>query len=181
MKKIKTQIEELEMKEEAGRELLFIEETRIREICLEGTESKERKLVSGRRKKRDAPFVGLEITDGSVKLRDGTTVDYLPSGCKVKACRGPAASAGIIEGDLIMAIDGLPITDLSAFKRTMASFSPGDTMLLKYMRRSKVFHTNIAVGSASDHGKSSSWVAGKRHTEHTAVRRSSLSPRNSIC
>lgn len=47
---------------------------------------------------------------------------------------GPAAKAGLLAGDLILAIDGEPLTDLRELGRSIRSKSPGSNLRLEILR-----------------------------------------------
>lgn len=48
--------------------------------------------------------------------------------------RGPAARAGLAEGDLLTSMDGVPLADPAAWQRAMVLRRPGDTVSLGYRR-----------------------------------------------
>ena len=48
--------------------------------------------------------------------------------------RGPAAKAGLMEGDLLTSLDGLPLADPAAWQRALVLRRPGDTVTLGYRR-----------------------------------------------
>ncbi len=51
--------------------------------------------------------------------------------------RSPAARAGIVEGDLIISIDGLPITDISDYHSKLKSISVDQAISVKLNRKGK--------------------------------------------
>jgi len=61
-------------------------------------------------------------------------------GClvQVDAYGSPAYAAGLRKGDLIVALDGQPISDPAALEEALAATRPGDTVSLTYVRPSRV-------------------------------------------
>ena len=63
----------------------------------------------------------------------------------------PAASAGLKQGDVIVALDGRPITDANALRNTVAGSRPeldGQVDVLRDGRREQVSATLVAAGDA---------------------------------
>ena len=62
---------------------------------------------------------------------------------------GPAAQAGLVEGDTIAQIDGKDITTLLELKERIDTKSPGDTILVSYTHNGKMKSTQIKLGQAT--------------------------------
>jgi S1-C subfamily serine protease len=64
---------------------------------------------------------------------------------------GPAATAGIAAGDTITAVGGAPITLAGQLKDALATFSPGDTMIIDVRRGDGTSSSiSILVGTSPD-------------------------------
>lgn len=59
---------------------------------------------------------------------------------------GPAARAGLMPGDVILAINRLPVNDASALIRAIASVPPGSTEHLRVNRNGRIFGLSVVVG-----------------------------------
>jgi serine protease Do len=62
----------------------------------------------------------------------------------------PAATAGLQEGDIITAIDGTEVEDMSALKRQLVNYRPGDTVTLTVERNKATKKIELTLGSSSD-------------------------------
>ena len=62
---------------------------------------------------------------------------------------GPAAKAGLVEGDTIAQVDGKDISTLLELKEQIDAKSPGDTVLVSYTHNGKMKNTQIKLGQAS--------------------------------
>jgi serine peptidase DegS len=83
-----------------------------------------------------ATFVDIRPTvqpDGSV-AREGIAVGWV-------AEHGPAWDAGIRPGDIVVALDGKPVTDASQFQLTISQREPGSKVELEVYRRMESFQT----------------------------------------
>lgn len=61
------------------------------------------------------------------------------------ADRSAAREAGIKEGDIIVAIGGMPVTSQGALQEAVAKFSPGDTVEVKYIREGKAYTRDVTL------------------------------------
>jgi serine protease Do len=52
--------------------------------------------------------------------------------------RGPAARAGLLEGDVVTSLDGQPVADPAAWQRALVMRRPGDAVTLGYRRTGNV-------------------------------------------
>lgn len=61
---------------------------------------------------------------------------------------GPSARAGVQQGDVIVAVDGKPITDESTLSRILLSHKPGDKITLTVARGSGQQTITVTLGMA---------------------------------
>jgi putative serine protease PepD len=61
---------------------------------------------------------------------------------------GPAAKAGLKEGDVVKLIDGKLITSADDLTVAVQKHKPGDVVTLRYVRASKEFNVKVTLGSA---------------------------------
>jgi aminopeptidase YwaD len=72
-------------------------------------------------------------------------------GIKGAVPRSPAERAGLKDGDVILGIDGKPITDLRGLMQFLAGKNPGDTIELQVMRGVSVIPLPATLGVRSEH------------------------------
>jgi serine protease DegQ len=58
----------------------------------------------------------------------------------------PAAQAGIKPGDVLVGVEGKPVTDYSSTLNLISALKPGTTATLKVMREKKEFDVKVGVG-----------------------------------
>jgi membrane-associated protease RseP (regulator of RpoE activity) len=83
------------------------------------------------------------IVDGESVPRDGADVSFVES-------TGPAAAAGVREGDIVRAVDGRAIdgpTDLGA---TIRTYEPGDVVDLEVVRGDEIVVIAVGLGANTD-------------------------------
>lgn len=93
-------------------------------------------------KGQDAPpvaFLGVTGTDPATG-RGGALVTDVPDG-------SPASKAGIREGDLIVAVDGERITEMSELAAVIRRHAPGDEIVLTFIREDKQQRATVELGT----------------------------------
>jgi serine protease Do len=99
-----------------------------------------------------APVVAALIRYGAIPRGWlGVAVDNLPAGVPGVAITGveaesPAAQADLEPGDIVRAVNNLPVDDASALIRAIASVPPGTVEHLTVMRKQQVFTLPVVVG-----------------------------------
>ena len=95
------------------------------------------------------PYIGVWAVDRQTAARNNVT--YEGEGLLVVQLdpNGPAAQAGLVEGDTIAQIDGKDITTLLELKEQIDAKSPGDTILVSYTHNGKMKSTQLKLGEAS--------------------------------
>ena len=61
-----------------------------------------------------------------------------------------AADAGLAVGDILISIDGIPITTMSVLKTTLYSYAPGDQIRAIVYRNYRQYEVNLIVGEANN-------------------------------
>jgi hypothetical protein len=79
----------------------------------------------------------------------GTTPDYTWSGAGVRLdsvrAGTPAAQAGLQTGDLIVAVNGMPVDNLREFAQALKQLEPGEEIAIRYLRNGEQQHTTARV------------------------------------
>lgn len=94
-------------------------------------------------------YLGISFLDKSevsmylpnVKIDQGVYVHEVVSG-------GPAAKAGIREGDVIIEFDGRKINDAGSLIAYLAEKSPGATVVVKFQREGQTREVEVVLGEA---------------------------------
>jgi S1-C subfamily serine protease len=89
--------------------------------------------------------VGVTDVDASVASQDNLSVDH---GALIGSLTagGPAASAGLQVGDVIVQIDSTPVNDVSSLGDALAKYNPGDTVAVHIYRGSQQLIINVKLG-----------------------------------
>ncbi|MGP4024099.1 SRPBCC domain-containing protein [Actinomadura sp. 3N407] len=58
---------------------------------------------------------------------------------------GPAATAGITSGDIVVALDGEPFADFRGFRSLLARYQPGDTAIFRVLQGGEGTATDLKV------------------------------------
>jgi S1-C subfamily serine protease len=89
--------------------------------------------------------VGVVTVDASVAAQYNLSVDH---GVLIVSTmsNGPAATAGLRAGDVIIQIDNTPVTDVQSYGDVLLSKSPGDTVAVTINRGGQHMTVNITLG-----------------------------------
>jgi S1-C subfamily serine protease len=90
-------------------------------------------------------YVGISLDSGSV---GGAGVTAITPG-------SPAASAGLQQGDLVIAINGKPITSTQQFIETVDTFTPGQVIGLTIKHGGSTQHVKVTLGTRPNAAPSS--------------------------
>ena len=95
------------------------------------------------------PYIGVWAVDRQTAARNN--VSYEGEGLLIVQldANGPAAQAGLVEGDTIAQVDGKDISTLLELKEQIDAKSPGDTVLVSYTHNGKMKSTQLKLGQAS--------------------------------
>ena len=95
------------------------------------------------------PYIGVWAVDRQTAARNN--VSYEGEGLLIVQldANGPAAKAGLVEGDTIAQIDGKNISTLLELKEQIDAKSPGDTVLVSYTHNGKMKSTQLKLGQAT--------------------------------
>lgn len=77
----------------------------------------------------------------------------------------PAAKAGIVDGDVIVAVDGKEIEDSSALLHTIAGKTPGSTVAVTLWREGKNVDVKVTLGERNANIATASADSGKKQNE----------------
>jgi putative serine protease PepD len=92
----------------------------------------------------DHPFLGVTPTDKAVsfdgQMRAGAQVDLVQSG-------SAAEEAGLRKGDVVLSLDGNPITGASSLTAWVRSYLPGDKVTLEVLRGSQLLEIEATLKS----------------------------------
>jgi len=115
--------------------------------------------------KATVPAIGAQL-DSSYKGRGVRVADssQLPNNSPGVVAGSPAADAGIVEGDIIVAIDGSPVADASSAIVRIRSHAPGDIMTFTLERDGKDTDVKVALGTlgAIDYGNTGTTSGGSQ-------------------
>ena len=83
------------------------------------------------------------VADGEVVVRDGAEIGFVEQ-------TGPAFSAGLQSGDVVLSIDGETVTSSSDLGRIIQSNEPQDSLLFEVLRDGAVVSLPIPLGANID-------------------------------
>ena len=101
-------------------------------------------IVSDGRVRRG--WLGVEVTAAT---GNGATMG-LPIARVLR--NGPAERGGLLDGDVILAMNGVPINDTGAFSRVVADHKPGEALSLVIERRGQVMEAEVVAGERPPSG-----------------------------
>jgi membrane-associated protease RseP (regulator of RpoE activity) len=83
------------------------------------------------------------VVDGEVVVRDGAEISFVePS--------GPAASAGLREGDVVVAVGGRPVSSSAAMGEQIRQNAPGDVISFEVVRDGSTVVVPVGLGANTD-------------------------------
>ena len=86
---------------------------------------------------KDIPYLGMKVSTVTAEIHEKYE---LPKGAYIKSVEtdlpSPAMSAGIQEGDVIVAVDGEEIVTADGYTQKLLAMSPGQQVKIKVMRQS---------------------------------------------
>jgi len=97
----------------------------------------------------DAAFIGMRGEDAEVGARVRGVTDG-----------GPAEAAGLLEGDVILAVDGQDVIDYEALVRYLRDKKPGDTVSVKYVREREFQIAEVVLGERPEDVSGSAFSSG---------------------
>jgi serine protease Do len=92
-------------------------------------------------------FLGIQIQNMNESMAKGLRLDDPNKGIFVGEVvpRSPAAKAGLLPYDVIMELNGRPVTDVNSFRNEIASTDPGQTAKLMVIRDGKKISLDIKL------------------------------------
>jgi Do/DeqQ family serine protease len=97
------------------------------------------------------PWLGANLQNVTADIAEGLGIDQ-PRGTLVASVTegGPAAAGGLASGDLIIAIDGIPVDDLGSLNYRLATKKVGTSAALDFIRRGKTYRATVALAAAPE-------------------------------
>jgi membrane-associated protease RseP (regulator of RpoE activity) len=83
------------------------------------------------------------VVDGEVVARPGAQVNFVEP-------TGPAASAGVREGDVVLSIEGRPIDGPTELGTTIRSYEPGEVVDVQVRRGDELVTIPVGLGANTD-------------------------------
>ncbi len=94
------------------------------------------------------PWLGISASDGSaVQSQDAPRRGVLLTGVSPG---GPAALAGLMQRDVIVALNGKPVMSLSDLYRELASYQPGQTVRVRFLRLGRTLERVVRLAPLPD-------------------------------
>ena len=99
-------------------------------------------------------YIGVEPQDVTPELaeafklprKEGTIIAGVMRG-------GPADKAGVKVGDILVAVEGKPVTNTANMLSTIAQIKPGDVATFRFVREGKEFDLPVTVGKRPKPGQ----------------------------
>ncbi len=86
-------------------------------------------------------YAGVQVTDVANGAKDGAVLGQIVAG-------GPAAKAGLRQGDVVTAVGQRPVTSADALVAAVRSQRPGDTISIQYTRGGSSHTATVTLGTA---------------------------------
>jgi S1-C subfamily serine protease len=94
-------------------------------------------------------FIGVEITSMTPQLQQEYKFTVSQGAVVMSVIAGTGADkAGVKQGDIIVGVNGTPITSAQDITSVLSSLRPGDTITLQLVRGKKHFTLRVTLGSA---------------------------------
>jgi serine protease DegQ len=92
-------------------------------------------------------WVGIGVQDVTAELAETLKLPKVTGALITEVVEGsPADKAGIKPGDMLVGVEGKPVTDFLSTLNLIAALKPGNTATLKVMRAKKEFDVKVGVG-----------------------------------
>ncbi len=92
-------------------------------------------------------WVGIGVQDLTAELAQTLKLRKVAGALITEVvAASPAAQAGIRPGDVLVGVEGKPVTDYSSTLNLISALKPGNTATLKVMREKKEFDVKVGVG-----------------------------------
>ncbi|MCF6226242.1 MAG: PDZ domain-containing protein, partial [Xanthomonadales bacterium] len=108
------------------------------------------KKITGKVAGADKPKV-TKPTTGGRRVSTGIMPDFAFSGKGMSvgavSADSPAAKAGISKGDVIIAMDGKPVSDLRSYSNLLKQYAPGDQLEFRFSRGGETQSVKLTLGS----------------------------------
>jgi len=98
-------------------------------------------------------WLGVSLQPLSPELADSLGVTDNQGAVVASTMPGsPAAAAGLVQNDVILAFDKTPVEDYHHFQRLTAESRAGSKVVLRVLRKKKTIEVPVVVGEAPDEG-----------------------------
>jgi S1-C subfamily serine protease len=112
-------------------------------------ESLLKSLKAGESVVTHGAFIGVEITSMTPELQQEYGFTVTQGAVVMSVISGTGADkAGVKQGDIIVGVNGTPITSAQDITSVLSSLHPGDTITLQLVRGKKHFNLRVTLGSA---------------------------------
>ena len=92
-------------------------------------------------------WLGVQVQDVTQNLADGLGLkDAVGALISSPLANSPAATAGIKAGDVVVAVNGMPIKDARGLTQAIAGLTPGATVKLDVVRSGQSRSVNVTLG-----------------------------------
>jgi serine protease DegQ len=92
-------------------------------------------------------WIGVGVQDMTRELSESFKLPQIPGALITEVFRGtPADKAGVKLGDILVAVDGTPVTDSASMLNLIAALSPGKQAKLKVVRSEHKTELKVTVG-----------------------------------